>query len=132
MLKIVGVSSSEDTIDSLAKQLGVQTKFFQKLKKHQFIVKDIHRAQAPFIMTNPLTLADTQNSSFYMPYKEVKIEGGFKRYVLSEVQKQYIRHIIHDSHIYVKVVPEKLVQADSDAPGLLKKAEQTFIPKYDL
>lgn len=132
MLKIIGVSSSEDTIDTLAKQIGIQPSVFQKLEKHQFFVRDIHRGQPAFKIQNPLTLADTQNSSFYLPYKEVKTEDGFTRKVISEDQKKFLRQIVFESKYYKKVEALPPFDPQGEVPDLLKKAEQTFIPKYDL
>ncbi len=132
MLKIFGVSASGDTVETLAEQIGFKKEAFQTLEKHQFFVKDIHRNQPTFKIVNPLTLADTQNPYFYLPYEEVEANKGYKRRVLSSEQKALLWWMIKDSGYYKKMPTMSENEPVGEEPGLLKKAEQSFIPKYDL
>lgn len=132
MLKIFGVSASDDTVDSLAKQLGLDSKIFNALEKHQFFVKDKHRNQPAFKIENPLTLANTQNPYFYLPYNEVNTTGGYKKLVLSEEQKSLIWWMIKDSGYYKKMPVLDANQPEEEQSEALKSVEQSFIPKYEL
>lgn len=141
-LKFIGANTRE-VQEPLAKQAGINTEKLAQIEKNRFCVKDIQSRKDPFILINPMTLADTQNPRFYLPYDEIK-KNGRKSKVYSEEQKELLRWMVEESGYYKNFSNPNQERPKSEQKTAYSSSEKNtesnkndksdddaFIPKYE-